>query len=140
MVDYSNNKFEITILTDRIFKLRPFEGVEIDVEDVKEMRIVYLKFSKNEPFAILLDASEPSTLTHEARVLLASKEYAEKRIAAAFVTKSTASKLIGNFFIQFHKPFSPTKLFNDEASAFEWLKEQIQKKMSGISARHNSKS
>jgi hypothetical protein len=128
MADYSSDKFEITILTNRIFKLRPFEGMELNVSDVEEMRGIYLKFSNNESFAILLDATHPSTLIPEARVLLASEEFAVKRIAAAFVTRSLASKIIGNFFIQFNKPASPTKMFNDEKSALEWLQEKIKTK------------
>lgn len=128
MADYSNSKYEITILDDCIFKLRPFEGVEIDVDDVKEMRKVYLEFSKGKPFAILLDASQDFTPTDEARKLLASKEYTEKRVAAGFVTTTLANKIIGNFFIKFNKPASPTKLFNDEATAFAWIKEQMKGK------------
>lgn len=128
MADYSNNKFEITILADRIFKLKPFEGVELDIDDVKEMRRVYLEFSKGKPFAVLLDASENFIPNEEARALLASKEYTDKRVAAAFVTTTLANRIIGNFFINFNKPASPTKLFNDEASAFKWLKEQMIKK------------
>lgn len=139
MADYSNSKFEITVITPQIFKLKIFEGVEINVDDVREMRSIFLKLSDNNPFAILLDASEPSTLTQEANKLLASKEYAEKRIAAAFVTRSLASKLIGNFFIQFHRPVSPTKLFNTESGAMEWLELQIknyQNSKNSLSAKY----
>jgi hypothetical protein len=127
MVDYSNGKFEITILTNHIFKLKPFEGIELDIEDVQEMRRVYLKFSNNESFAILLDATENFSLTSEARTLLASKEYTVKRIAAAFVTKSLANQLVGNFFIKFNKPATPTKMFTDEEHAFKWLVALLEK-------------
>jgi hypothetical protein len=34
---------------------------------------------------------------------------------------------MGHLFIEFHKPATPTKIFDDEASAFEWLKEQEKK-------------
>lgn len=125
MADYSNSKFEIIILAERIFKLIPFEGAEIEVEDVREMRSVYLKFSGERSFAILLDATHNFTTSDEARVLLASKEFTEKRVAAAFVTTTLASKIVGNFFIKFNKPASPTKLFTEEAPAFEWLKEKM---------------
>lgn len=125
MADYSNSKYEITILADRIYKVKPFEGIEIDVADVVEMRKMYLEFSKGKSFAILLDASVDFTPTDEARKLLASKEYTEKRIAAGFVTKTLANKILGNFFIKVNKPSSPTRLFNDEATALAWLKEQL---------------
>src|SRR3989344_3360742 len=130
MAEYSNSKYEITILEDYIFKLKPFEGVEIDLEDAREMRRVYLKFSEGRPFAILLDATQNFTPTDEARRLIASKEFTEKRFAAAFVTTTLANKIIGNFFIKFNKPASPTKLFNDEETALHWLREQ--KRIAGI--------
>jgi hypothetical protein len=127
MADYSNNKFEITILAPQIFKLRPFENIELEIEDVLEMRRVYLEFSQNKPFAILLDAPHNFTPTKEARELLASKEYTEKRIAAAFVTKSLSNKLFGNFFIRFNRPATPTRLFSEENEAYEWLLIQLEK-------------
>jgi hypothetical protein len=125
MADYSNGKFEITFLAPHIFKLRAFEEVEMNEHDVIELRNKYLELSDNKPYAILLDAAQHFTQTNEARELLASEEFAKTRIAAAFVTNSLASKLIGNFFIQFNKPPTPTRLFNDYNAAFEWLKEHI---------------
>lgn len=127
MSDYSNSKFEITILTPQIFKVKPYEGIELNEEDVREMRKVYLKFSENKPFAILLDAFFDFTPTEEARKLLASKEYTAMRIAAAFVTNSLANKLFGNFFIRFNKPATPTRMFTDEVEAFNWLQIQVEK-------------
>ena len=129
MADYSNSKYEVYIISDCLFKVIPFEGIELDDIDVREMREVYLRFSKNNAFAILLDATNNFTPTQDARKLLASKEYAEKRIAAAFVTKTLANKIFGNFFINFNKPHSPTKLFTDEESALAWLREQMKNYM-----------
>ena len=124
MANYSNSKFEISTLDECIFKLTPVEGTELNVEDVREMRTVYLELSKGEKFAILMDANNAFTTTDEARKLLASREFTDKRFAAAFVTSSLANKIAGNFFIKFNKPSSSTKLFTDEPSALEWLKDQ----------------
>jgi hypothetical protein len=125
MTNFSNSKFEIKVLSPQIFMLKPFEGIELNVDDVNEMREVYLRLSNGSKFAVLLDATNAFDTTDEARKLLASKEFAEKRVAAAFVTKSLANKIIGSFFIKFNKPVSPTKLFTDEKLALEWLKEQM---------------
>lgn len=127
MPDYSHSKYEITILAPQIFKVKPYEGIELNEEDVREMRKIYLKFSENKPFAILLDAVYDFTPTEEARKLLASKEYTELRIAAAFVTNSLANKLFGNFFIRFNRPATPTRMFTDEKTAFNWLQIQVEK-------------
>jgi hypothetical protein len=121
MADYSNSKSEITRLSDYIYKITPYEGIELTAEDVRELRIICLRFSGNRPFAVLLDASHNFTPTEEARKLLASEEYTDLRIAAAFVTSSLANKLFGNFFIRFNRPATPTRLFSDEAAALRWL-------------------
>lgn len=122
MADYSNSKLEITKLTDRIFKMKPFEGAELDVDDFREARRVYLELSGGKSFAVLLDATNSFTTSPEARELVASKEYTDLRVAAAFFTSSMANRLIGNFFIRVNKPATPTRMFNDEQSALEWLK------------------
>ena len=67
------------------------------MEDVREMRRVYLEFSNGGSFAILLDATSNFITTDEARVLLASKEFTEKRVAAGFVTPTLANRIVGNF-------------------------------------------
>lgn len=127
MPDYVTNKCEITILTPQIFKLKPYEGIELNEEDVWELRKIILRFSGDKPFAILLDAVYDFTPTEEARRLLASKEYTAKRIAAAFVTNSFLNKLFGNFFIQFNRPATPTRMFTDETDAFNWLQMEVEK-------------
>jgi hypothetical protein len=50
-------------------------------------------------------------------------------VASAFVLNSLATRLTGNFFIRFHKPVNPTRLFNDEKKAFDWLRAQMDKKV-----------
>jgi hypothetical protein len=122
---YSTGRFELTIITDCIFRMKPAEGIDMDIRDVLEMRKKYLEFSGNKPFAVLLDATGSFTVQEDARALLASKQFTEKRKAAALVTPGLANRIVGNFFIRFNKPATPTKLFNDEVSALLWLKEQM---------------
>ena len=118
---FSNEKFELFILTPVIFKLKPKAGVELTVDDGYEMRKNFLIFSKGNKFAVLTDTSNFFSTTSELRQLLASKEFTDLRFAAAFVTTSMASKILGNFFIRVNKPATPTKLFSDEEAAFAWL-------------------
>lgn len=138
---FRNNKFEIREEQLPIFRLTIFEGVEIELEDVMEMAAAFRKLSQGQKFAVLLDATNPFTLSSEARNMIASKELTSDRMAAAFVTRSLANKLVGNFFIKFNKPATPTKLFSDEASAMEWLREIVKKnKSSSLEHLTNSNS
>lgn len=118
---FSNEKYEIFILSDCIFKLKPKVGIELDVDDGHEMRKYFLELSKGNKFAVLTDATNFFSTSSELRNLLASKEFTALRFATAIVTQSMASKIIGNFFIKVNKPATPTKLFSNEEQALEWL-------------------
>lgn len=95
----------------------------LEVDDVRAMREVNLSLSEGKPFCVLLDTGEGYfNLVPEAAKLLNSKEYAEKRMAAAFIVKSLASRLAGNFFIRMGGRYHHTRMFSEETEALKWLK------------------
>jgi hypothetical protein len=120
-----NNKFEIVLLGNYIFRMKIFSGASLEVSDAEAMHEYFGKISNGNKYCILVDALSDFTSTPEVRAKIATAEYASRRIATAFVTKSMANRLVGNFFIQFNKPATPTKLFSDEESALVWLNEHI---------------
>lgn len=106
-----------------IIKMEADEHEFLEVEDIERIREINLKLSEGKPFCILLDTSKGYFNTSpEANKLLASKEFAEKRMASAFIAKSLATKLASNFFIKFNKPLTPTRVFSSEKEALKWLK------------------
>jgi hypothetical protein len=124
LADYSNNKFEITKLTKSILKLKTFKGIELLLKDVREMHRALMELSGGEKYAVLMDATNYFSSSHKVRTMIASKQLTDTRYATAFVIKSLANRLMAHLFIQFHKPATPSRIFDDEASAFKWLKEQ----------------
>jgi len=52
----------------------------------------------------------------------AKKESCPYSKADAFVVRSTALKIIANFYLSFNKPERPTRMFADEKEALAWLK------------------
>lgn len=118
---FSNEKYEIFILSKNLFKLKPRENAELDVNDGIEIRKAFLILSEGAKWAVLVDGTNFFSTTGELRQLSASEEYTILRLALAIVTKSMATKIIGNFFIKVNKPASPTKLFSNEKLAIEWL-------------------
>lgn len=106
-----------------IIKMEVNESDFLEMEDVKAIREVNLEFSEGKPFCVLLNTDKGYfNVSPEANKLLASKEFAEKRMAAAFVVNSLATKLAGNFFIKLSKRSSPTRMFTKEEEAIKWLK------------------
>jgi hypothetical protein len=45
--------------------------------------------------------------------------------ADAFVIKSLAQKILGNFYLKISKPERPTKFFNNKDEAISWLKNYL---------------
>lgn len=60
----------------------------------------------------------------DSRVLSASKEGSQYKIADAFVIEGAAQKLLMNIYINLQKPFVPTRFFTTKAQAIEWLTSQ----------------
>ena len=119
---FSNDKFEIFVLSSNIFKLKPKENVELVVQDAIEIRNIFFKLANGSKWAVLVDGANFFTTTAEFRSLSASAAYTDLRVALAIVTNSMATKIIGNFFIKVNKPASHTKLFSNEKEALAWLK------------------
>jgi hypothetical protein len=124
---YKGRKFEVSIIEFPIFLLKVNSGEYIEPEDVMEMRTIFSKIADGSKFTVLLDATNTFQVDPKARAIIAGKEFSEQRIGAAFVVTSLASRLIGNFFIRFNRPASPTKLFSNQQDALEWLRKLLKK-------------
>ena len=122
----STPKSHHVLLLDHIIKLEIKDDEIIEAEDMRAMHLVNLELSKQKPFGVILNVRKHFVVTKEARELLASSEFSSHHIASAFIVRSLASKLTGNFFIRFNKPKNPTKLFSDEAKALAWIKKVMQ--------------
>ncbi len=120
-------RYTISLIETQIVKIEVHEDAEIDLCEAIDMRKKAVQLVGDKKFAILFDANHRGHITPEARELFASKEYTDVRIAAAIVTNSLANKIIGNFFIKFNKPVTPTRIFSDQDSAVVWLREQLQR-------------
>jgi len=109
-----------------IIKIESSAGEFNEVSDTVAMRDANVELSSGGPYYILLDTTSGyAASTPEANKLLASKEFSGNRQAIAIIAKSLASKIVSNFFIQFNKPHTPTKVFLSEASAIDWIKSLV---------------
>ena len=119
---FRTDRFEIRTLNDSILRIEFFNGADIDLSDAELIHENLQRLSDGNKYCVLLDGTGQFTTSPESRAFVANKS--SNRIAFAIVTNSIANKLVGNFFIQFNKPNTPTKLFSDEESAIKWLIEQ----------------
>jgi hypothetical protein len=75
---------------------------------------------------LLVDLRKIKSISKEARDHFSMRGRTNRVNAIAMLINSPASKVIGNFYILFSKPTTPTKLFTDENQALAWLRQFIQ--------------
>ncbi|MES2513264.1 MAG: STAS/SEC14 domain-containing protein [Bacteroidota bacterium] len=113
---------EIWLDDEGILILKPSEGVELDLDEVKACFEAYrsLGIGPNNKVLELIDARDGS-MNSEARTYAAEhgKDYF---IAAAIVSDSLAVRLVVNFFNGFYTQVVPFKMFATENEARKWLK------------------
>jgi|ERR1035437_3299618 hypothetical protein len=116
--EYDGNGLLIVTLTD---------DIELDLEDIKKQREIAYTFHKGKPNVVLAIAGQRTTATEDARKY-ASSNVPEGRVAEAIIIKSLSVRLMGNFYLNFHKPNFPTKIFSNKEEALVWLKEKLDAK------------
>ncbi|MBI3519811.1 MAG: hypothetical protein HY062_10700 [Bacteroidetes bacterium] len=113
---------EIWIDSEGFLVLKPLEGTEMDLPEVKACFEAYrsLGIGPHNKVLELIDASDGS-MTADARSYAAEvgKDYF---IAAAIVSNSLAVRLVVNFFNTFYKHTVPFKMFSTEEAARKWLR------------------
>jgi hypothetical protein len=102
---------------------------EINGEDVAML----LEFAKRtvsdaEYFRVLVDLRSNPVISKEARDFAAGAAMGAHISAFAILASDLPMRLVGNFFIHFHKPDQPTKVFTEESAARKWLLEQKDKR------------
>ena len=104
-------------------------GAEISGEDAKQLLELAKKtYDGSEYFRVLIDLRTNPVISKEARDFAASGITNEYISSFAILANELSMRLVGNFFIHFHKPNQPTRIFSDEDKAREWLLSQQDKK------------
>ena len=114
--------FKSWLRGDGIIESRSFPLSEQKLADAVEnvQALVTLSAGKRRP--CLVDYRGIKSIDREARAYYAGTEICSVQTAAALVIDNYLERVIGNFFMGINKPRQPTRLFNNEADAIEWLK------------------
>lgn len=114
-MDYDGNGFLVATIKD---------DIELTLQDIIEHREIAARLTNGQPHCVLAIAGERTNATTEARQYAASN-IPVGRVAEAVVLKSLTVRILGNFYLQFHKPGVPTKMFDDRYEAMRWLELQM---------------
>ena len=126
---------ELVFNDDHILRIKMNHSEEMDLVEMKELVDSVNAISEGKPFCCLADVrNSVGSSTNEARQYAADHSYPSNKIADAIVISSLAKKLMANFYIQFNKPKSPTRIFTSENEALEWLNGILKNKLAEKSA------
>lgn len=119
------DKALIELLTPNIVLITIKNKIVIEANDIIEMKKVNIELTQGKAYAIVAISGEYSSISAEARVLLASNKMEVNRKAIAFVFDNLALRLLARFYIKINKPSSPTQSFSTKEEAINWVKEYL---------------
>lgn len=127
-MDIPNNAHSLTCYftwmgDDGIARTKVKKGSEVKLEHAQENSVVVNSFYVDRKFPLLIDARGIKSISRDARNFFTTNGRATNTLAFAIIIDSSVSKVVGNFFLGINKPAVPTKLFSDDKSAVEWLKQ-----------------
>ncbi|CAN5399194.1 hypothetical protein BH10BAC1_BH10BAC1_01290 [soil metagenome] len=112
----------VALRSDGIVQVKVKANDEIDVKHVVQVVDSLEKMGNGKKFPLLIVVGEYTLPTPEARAYIATPESDPFALAEAYVIQSFTQKLVGNVYLNLHKPARPTRMFNSEVKAIEWLK------------------
>ncbi len=115
------NKVDFIKLSENIIENVIKKDIELDVDDVIQLKNMNQSLANNKPYCVLVIPHEFSSLTKEGREYMATISISDKTIAIAIVSTSLAHKIVANFYLSINKPLVQTKLFSTREKALEWL-------------------
>lgn len=106
---------------DGIVQVNFGNKTDLDVKEVREILAATGYLTQGKKALVMNVAGSQTSATSAARDFAATEEAAIYTLAEAYIVNNLAQKIIGNFYVNFHKPTVPTKIFTNETTAVNWL-------------------
>ncbi len=116
---------EINYTKDRILFMRMHKKSNIDLDAAFQITEIASKITGNEVHANLVDIRQMVFMSSEARKHFGNQNKSTVK-AVAIIMNSLLHKPLINLYMKFSPPLLPTRIFNDENMAIEWLNEALQ--------------
>ncbi len=111
----------IQLLDNKIIRLKIFGNTIIGRTEAKEMNDTIGILSCGKEILVLITADEITQFNKGAMEFSASDEGLRYTLADALVVKSLAQRITANFYLAVNAPKKPSRIFNSEEEAIEWL-------------------
>lgn len=122
--EITTNTIRLRMLSNGIIHYTYLPDAEVDeVEHLQNHKALLELVNEKAKYPALLDGDDFAVVTPEGRKLVRELEPYIPVSARAMVIKQLGQRMLANFYIKFHKPIIPTKIFNDHQEALKWLNE-----------------
>jgi hypothetical protein len=113
-----------TLWFDGVIAMGQFhQGAEVAVEHARDNMAALLSLVAPRRVPVLVDLRGIRSQSAEARAVFAGPEAVRVSNAVALLIGSPVSRVLGNFYLGFNKPVTPTRLFTTVSDARAWLLE-----------------
>ncbi len=127
MDDLSEKRFvgvpeaKIWLEDDGIVRIKYPDNFHITMDVMESVYQQHLQIT-TEKRPILADCGTVASVDYDAQQFVSTEERAALTSALAVIVKSAFTRAMGEMFMMFHKPPYPTRMFQHEEDALEWLK------------------
>ncbi len=121
MQKFETDVFYMTVHPNAFIEFTVKKNCVLKAKDVWQSQQLSANYLPNTKFYVLMEAESDFELSLDARQAGASKQYFSQAHALALYSKLTIHKILGNVYIKFSRPHTPTKFFDDKQQAINWL-------------------
>lgn len=100
-------------------------NIDITIEDAVNNTKAVTSLYVDKKFPLLIDSRLIKSMSYEARHHFSVRDRETKTCAFGIIISSSVSRVLGNFYLGITKPLVPTRLFENETEAIEWLKQFV---------------
>jgi hypothetical protein len=109
-------------IEDSILVIRYLERVRIDLESSIQLMQDRELLSAGESYPVLADGRKALYWTKDSRKFMAGSLNNKYITSIAILITSPIHRILVNFYLNINNPSVPTRFFNSEAEAINWLK------------------
>ncbi len=114
---------DLSFYSEDIIKVDLFDDIDFEKKDAEALLSAIKQLTAGKKFYLFTQTNESFTATSEVREYVAENIAFTGIIANAICIKSLPIRFIINAYVKINKPNIPTKTFNSEIAAREWIDE-----------------
>jgi hypothetical protein len=122
MNTFKESDFAFFERREKYIYVRHKADIQIDLEAAKIHAEIILDLCNGYKYPVILDGRNiTASISHEARKFISGYEpIVSVRSAQAIIVNNIPTRLLANFYLKFHKPKHPVKIFTNLEDAEKW--------------------